>query len=358
VVDLFFCTKVYGYDGQLESFYSATSIESEKFVKYVTSLEIEDLDLNQVPFFNKNPNALTFVGAKDGKLSPFKVVCASYRASFSIKNDQAGRDLFGLYFVTKLTNCPPFFKVFRESDKQLTGWPSTYAGPPYQGSVTYGEVETRLLSRANLSILELYDTVLSSEKLDCLSNFETLEMLGLPQRGLKFTRNFNFPKNIKTLVVRNTELTNYFFEALEKLSSLEKLIIVGCTTSLSDPVSFEWAYDRERSWKDGQRVFKSASKSLKNIIIRDSDPLIFDYLIPESWISLKHIEADHFIDMEGLRTAMVSKESFRRIFPSLETIDLCMQSGSNQAEIKRLSQNLMDQDRGIIVRLSLQSSKK
>jgi len=351
------CTRAYGYDDQLKPFYSAAPIGSEKFTNYVSALKIEDLDLNQVPFFTKNPAALVFVGAKDGKLSPFRVVCASYISSFSLITDETGRDRLGLYFVTKFTDFPPFFKVFGEPDKPLSGWISTYLGPPYHNCATQGEAESRLLTSANLSILELYDAVLPFEQLDHLAKIETLEILGLPLRGVKFSGKFSFPKKLKTLVVRNTELTSYFFESLQKLSGLEKLVILDCTTSLSEPITSEWAYDRERSWRDTRRIFEFTAKSLKSVIIENSDPLIFDYLIPETWGSLKHLKADFFLPMEGLRTALIAKENFRAIFPSLEILDLCVLSGSNQEETERLSKTLVNQDRKISIKMSRYPSR-
>jgi hypothetical protein len=356
---VFLClTRAYGYDGQLESFYSAASIDSEKFTTHVSTLKIEDLDLNQVPFFIKSPRTLLFVGGEDGKLSPFRVVCASYRGSFSLKTDETGRDRLGLYFVTKLARFPPFLKAFSEPDKKLFGWVSTYPGPPYRGCATQGEAELSLLNKANLSILELYDAAFSFEQLDHLAKFETLEILGLPRRGLKFSGPFDFPKNLKHLVVRNTELTSRFFEALHKLSGLEKLVILECTTSLGEPISFEGGYDRKNSWRDTQGIFKSTAKPLQSMIIKESDPLIFDYLIPETWRSLKHLEADLFLPMEGLRTTLITKENFRSIFPSLETLNLCVLSGSNQEETERMCKNLVNQDRKIIIRLSQYPSRE
>lgn len=356
---VFLClTRAYGYDGQLESFYSAVSIESEKFTTYVSALKIEELDLNQVPFFVKSPKTLLAVGGENGKISPFRVVCASYKGSFSLKTGKTGRDRLGLYFVTKLAHFPPFLEAFYEPDKKLFGWVSTYPGFPYSGCATEGEVESRLLTKANLSILEVYDAVLPFEHLDHLAKFETLEILGLPRRGLKFSGPFSFPKNLKVLVVRNTELTSYFFDALQKLSGLEKLVILDCTTSLSDPISFEGGYDRERSWKDTQRIFKSTAKSLKSIVIKDSDPVTFDYLIPETWKSLEHLETDLFLSMDGLRTVLISKDSFRAIFPSLGTMNLCVLSGSNQEETERLSKNLVNQDRKIKVQISRYPSRE
>jgi hypothetical protein len=248
----------FGYDGILSAYYKKFIPNSEEFLDYenkynltrIPEEAVRSRKLDEVPSNQKG------VAIGDLDRSPIELVFKDKLGQLSFKKDESGQTWFGLYFVTELSNSfPPFSRV----DGNLSSPASMFKDiqqPLFQESKFLGSLHLKLLNQAHLSVVELYDAAITLEYLDYLSEIKTLEILGLPCRGVKFDRDFNFPASLKTLVVRNAELNEFFFEALNKLKGLKRLVILNCTTTIEYPIVLELSYFRELSWRERPRIFK------------------------------------------------------------------------------------------------------
>jgi hypothetical protein len=262
------------------------------------------------------------VSIDDLDRSPIALVFKKQMDQLSLKNDESGRSWFGLYFVNEISNSfSPFSRVDDDFSSPTTKFKDIQQ-PLFQESKMLGSLQLKLLKEASLSVVELYDAAITLEYLAYLSEIKTLEVLGLPCRGVKFDKEFSFPANLKTLVVRNTELNEFFFEALNELKGLKRLVILNCTTTIEHPVVLELSYFRELSWRERPRIFKGVNETLESLEIIKSDPRLLDYAIPETWKALKTIKADLFFNLFGVRTFMDSAKEFRSVFPVIERISL------------------------------------
>jgi hypothetical protein len=316
--------KSFGYDGILLTYYKKCMPRSQDLLDYENKFNIDRIpeefarayQLNGIPRNQKKPSA------DDLDRSPITRVFWSQADQLSLKKDESDRIWFGFFFVTELSNSfSPFDPVFSNRSSPVSRL-KVIQQPLFQEAEMLGTIQLRLLNQVSLSVIELYDAAIGLNDLDYLSEIKTLEVLGLPCRGVKFDKKFNFPANLKTLVVRNAELNEFFFEALNELKGLKRLVILNCTTTIEYPLILEASYFREQSWRERPRIFKGVKRTLESLEIIKSDPRLLDYAIPETWESLKTIKSDLFSNLFGVRTYMDSAKEFRSTFPVIERISL------------------------------------
>ncbi len=244
--------------------------------------------------------------------------------------------IIGLYFIHELV---PSFSPW---NSPISFWSSPIRRDSTNRSV--GDVLSTYFINSNLSLIELYDASFDLKEFEELNKITTLKILGLPKSGLIFNQEFSFPQNLEKLIVRRSTLNHYFFSALNNLSNLKELILIDCSSDLESPTMTGFTFDHERSWNDLPRIFEVTSKSLEKIVIKESDPELFNYLIFEKWPKLRHVQLEIFDrNIYGIRALLIPSEHLRKTFPALSDFNIDVIS-THFDEVSRLMDSHLKED--------------
>jgi hypothetical protein len=271
------------YDNELLDYYSSNK---PKFAVFEESAGKEDPDGNN---------------HKKEKIRP-KIS----KYPYSIKQIES-ENILGYYVVSDLNpKFYPFTQIFSDSEiDQLVGGYNK-GGLIYQLNIT------------RPTVVELYDADVNTENLDFLSNVDSIEHLGLPRRGLVFTKSFKLPSRIRTLVIRNTTINSYVIKALSNSNHIENLILIDCGlafgTFQSRGTDFLNAW-----WGEEPRIFEDVSTKLKKIKIINSDPDFFNFIARERWTSLEQLQITLF-PSNILAASYLARENIKSVFPNLKML--------------------------------------
>lgn len=253
--------------------------------------------------------------------------------------------IIGLYFIHELV---PSFSPW---NTPISFWISPIRRDSTNRSV--GDVLSAYFINSNLSLIELYDASFDLKEFEELNKITTLKILGLPKSGLIFNQEFSFPQNLEKLIVRKSALNHYFFSALNNLSNLKELILIDCSSDLESPAMTGFTFDHERSWNDLPRIFEMTSKSLEKIVIEESDPELFNYLIFEKWPNLKHISVEIFDrNIYGIRALLIPSENLRKLLPELVVFNSTV-INTHFDEVNSLKNSLIERETDTALSLNI-----
>ncbi len=183
-----------------------------------------------------------------------------------------------------------------------------------------------------LAILDLHGANITSSELSHLKLLVNLKVLGLPNHGVSFTDEIEFPENLEVLVVRNSILNRSFFRHLKKNNKLRHLILKDCRLDSHDYVisyeSEEFIYAAPVS---PNSLYAELSSRLKSLTIVSCSRSTVTNLATVSWSSLESLEivenkSDFRILVEylGGRIDQNSTETLRDSsrFPALKSLIL------------------------------------
>jgi len=156
-----------------------------------------------------------------------KVIPEALRKNLRVKRSDAHGQLVGLFFVSQIVpEWEPYSNPFRQWENpalfSLLGDHEPDSSHVSIDQIAIGDNVLHALNAMNCSVVDLYDSSFSLDDMHYLNELRSLEVLGLPCREMKFDRQFEFPANLKYLIVRNADLSASFFQrtnAIEKIGS-------------------------------------------------------------------------------------------------------------------------------------------
>lgn len=220
------------------------------------------------------------------------------------------RDVISHFFVYELnSDYEPFTNLFADYD--LSPLASNYSLPSWM----------QFINASGCEVIDFFDVKMNVDHLSTFQNFKSLRVLGLPNRGMVFDREFVLPENLETLIVRNTTLNEYFFDAIRKLPKLNRIIILKSSLSLQSPKKIGFGYDKS-SWIDLPRIFEELCKKLIYVKIKESDPDLFNYMLAENWPQLMKMEIDFTSYNKNALTYLIEekRDNDNIVFPALSQL--------------------------------------
>lgn len=283
------------YDGELIEYYSHVDVRSEYFHKYADKLKIPELVENDLSY------ELILITPKN----------------FSLIEKQGG--VFGMFFVHEFGVFEKFDDPFSHAQLDVKNFrvDDDTENRHFKGG-TIGQHLSIWYNMLGLSVVELYDSNMTSIGYDVLKGVDSIKVLGLPKLGVIFEEGFALPPNIEVLVVRNSTLNSHFFDALSSCSQLKRIVFNKCSIECPEPMPNQFSYYLDYSWEGFKNIFSDVNQTVEEIEIKDSDPMIFNCIFSKKWPNLNYLKVDLYMNNSiALNTMLVSKNELLFYFKKI-----------------------------------------
>ena len=197
------------------------------------------------------------------------------------------------------------------------------------------------LHKNNLTTLDLSDSVLSACLYAKIGEMERLDRLALPAIGQNHLEDdFNFPPNIRELVLTRARLDNKTFLKLSALSNLRRLVLHECWVDVSGN-DLRKMEDLCSRFSDG--IFGHLCNQIEDLTLINCAPNMMYLVQMHSWSKLTNLTSSRLVCMSILQRNNPNLDPF----PFLDTVTFIVHDKTAQFHYESLSSMAEEEGRQV-----------